>query len=408
MEFSSSILEKYSDYPGIDGLPLYAEPPYSPVSSPERAKDYPFVLCTGARLPMFIHSRLFRLPWVRSLRPDAAADLNPADAGRLGIAQGDEIELATPTGSIRVRANLSQMIRPGDVHMYHGYPDADVNRLLEGDYLDPISGFPGYKAALCAVRKAPTETADPGGTEMTYALRLDLDRCVGCMACAVACMDQNDLEIGAEPTAWRQVFTVESGAYPEARLRYVSMACMHCEDAPCRMACPTGAISRDAATRAVRIDARTVHRLPQLFDSLSVRGAPLRPGRHHAEMRPVQRRVLNRVWSRHAFGCARAKPCIMETRTRLRLTPRRRRPPDSREEASCRCAPTARSDRQPVVSQPDRRGSVLVLEALDDEVRSRQVLEVVDEEVVDRPTRYRAGHRDGESRRLSRDHRAET
>ncbi len=158
MEFSSSILEKYSDYPGIDGLPLYAEPPYSPVSSPERAKDYPFVLSTGARLPMFIHSRLFRLPWVRSLRQDAAADLNPADAGRLGIAQGDGIELATPTGSIRVRANLSQMIRPGDVHMYHGYPDADVNRLLEGDYLDPISGFPGYKASLCAVRKAPTET----------------------------------------------------------------------------------------------------------------------------------------------------------------------------------------------------------------------------------------------------------
>ncbi len=40
--------------------------------------------------------------------------------------------------------------------MYHGYPDADVNTLLEGDYLDPISGFPGYKAALCAVRKVPT------------------------------------------------------------------------------------------------------------------------------------------------------------------------------------------------------------------------------------------------------------
>jgi anaerobic dimethyl sulfoxide reductase subunit B (iron-sulfur subunit) len=87
---------------------------------------------------------------------------------------------------------------------------------------------------------------------MRYALRLDLDRCVGCMACAVACMDQNDLEVGAEPTAWRQVFAVQSGAYPEARIHYVSLACMHCEDAPCLMACPTGAISRDAATRAVK------------------------------------------------------------------------------------------------------------------------------------------------------------
>jgi anaerobic selenocysteine-containing dehydrogenase len=153
MEFSSSILEKYSDHPGISGLPIYAEPPYSPVASPDLAKDYPFVLSTGARLPMFIHSRLFRLPWVRSLRPDPAADLNPADASALGIAQGEWIELASPAGSIRVKANLSQMVLPGVVHMIHGYSGADVNTLLEGDYLDPISGFPGYKAALCAVRK---------------------------------------------------------------------------------------------------------------------------------------------------------------------------------------------------------------------------------------------------------------
>lgn len=159
MEFSSSILEKYADYPGIDGLPLYAEPPYGPVASPERFRDYPFVLSTGVRLPMFIHSRTFRLPWTRSLRRDAAADLNPADAQSLGIAQGDQIELATPTGSIRVRTNLTHMVHPGVVHMFHGYPEADVNTLLEGDYLDPISGFPGYKASLCAVRKVAPGSA---------------------------------------------------------------------------------------------------------------------------------------------------------------------------------------------------------------------------------------------------------
>jgi anaerobic selenocysteine-containing dehydrogenase len=163
MEFSSSILERYADHPGVDGLPLYNEPPYSPIASPDRAEDYPFVLCTGARLPMFIHSRLFRVPWTRSLRPDPAADLNPVDAAKLKIAQGDWIEVATPAGSIRVRANLTGMVRPGDVHMFHGYPEADVNALLEGDYVDPISGFPGYKAALCAVRKLPDGAKSEGG-----------------------------------------------------------------------------------------------------------------------------------------------------------------------------------------------------------------------------------------------------
>jgi hypothetical protein len=48
------------------------------------------------------------------------------------------------------------------VHMIHGYSEADVNTLLEGDYLDPISGFPGYKAALCAVRKVPAQSREQG------------------------------------------------------------------------------------------------------------------------------------------------------------------------------------------------------------------------------------------------------
>jgi anaerobic dimethyl sulfoxide reductase subunit B len=90
---------------------------------------------------------------------------------------------------------------------------------------------------------------------MSQAFHLDVDRCSGCFACAVACMDQNDLEVSDEPTAWRQVFPIESGAYPDAHLRYISLACMHCEDAPCLLACPTGAVHRDADTQVVRVEA---------------------------------------------------------------------------------------------------------------------------------------------------------
>lgn len=90
---------------------------------------------------------------------------------------------------------------------------------------------------------------------MSHAFYLDVERCSGCFACAVACMDQNDLDIGEEPTAWRQVFKVETGTYPDARLRYVSLACMHCEDAPCLLACPTGAIGRESGTQVVGVAA---------------------------------------------------------------------------------------------------------------------------------------------------------
>jgi anaerobic selenocysteine-containing dehydrogenase len=159
MEFVSSILEKHSDRDGIDGLPAYNEPELSPVSTPEVAAEYPLVLGTGTRLPMFVHSRTFRLPWTRSLRREAAVDLNPADATRYGIAPGDLVELSTPYGSIQVRANVTELAREGVAHMYHGYAEADVNTLLSGDYLDPISGFPGFKASLCAVKKVVPEVA---------------------------------------------------------------------------------------------------------------------------------------------------------------------------------------------------------------------------------------------------------
>lgn len=155
MELTSTVLEKFSSELAVDALPTYRPPKYSAEGSPDLAGEYPFILNTGSRLPMFVHSRTYRLPWTRSLRPEPTADLNPADARRLGIEAGDEIELSTPAGAIRVRAGLTELGRPGVVHMYHDHPDADVNLLLEPDYLDPISGFPGFKALLCRVQKVP-------------------------------------------------------------------------------------------------------------------------------------------------------------------------------------------------------------------------------------------------------------
>ena len=69
---------------------------------------------------------------------------------------------------------------------------------------------------------------------------LDMDRCCACGACAVACLDQNDIEI-TEEHPLRKVFAME-GTNGHA---YISMACMHCEDAPCIVACPVGCLSKD-------------------------------------------------------------------------------------------------------------------------------------------------------------------
>ncbi len=80
---------------------------------------------------------------------------------------------------------------------------------------------------------------------------LDLERCVGCYACAVACMDQNDISPEAGDAPFRRVYKVECGNYPNATIQYVSSACMHCQDSPCLVGCPTGAITRNPATSAI-------------------------------------------------------------------------------------------------------------------------------------------------------------
>ena len=81
---------------------------------------------------------------------------------------------------------------------------------------------------------------------------LDLNRCVGCHACAMACAIENDLPADA---AWREVRTYNPPGLNGIERFHLSMACNHCDDAPCMAQCPSDAYYRDAGTGAVLINA---------------------------------------------------------------------------------------------------------------------------------------------------------
>ena len=136
---------------GFDGLPTYREPPEGPIAAPQMAKKYPLVFNTGSREPMYVHSRHRNNPRLRELQPNPKLDINPRDAEVRGIKQSDDIIVETPSGAIKVKAHVSNLAQPGVVHMYHGWPQADVNTILART-LDPISGYPAFKSQLCEVR----------------------------------------------------------------------------------------------------------------------------------------------------------------------------------------------------------------------------------------------------------------
>ena len=80
---------------------------------------------------------------------------------------------------------------------------------------------------------------------------IDLDKCVGCQACTIACKEENNIPHGAPQEQsrrrelyWNRVIAVSEGEYPSVRVEFISMPCMHCDEAPCTIVCPAKATYR--------------------------------------------------------------------------------------------------------------------------------------------------------------------
>ena len=153
---------------GVDPLPNYSEPAQSPYSAPHLAAEYPLVLTTGARVPVFYHSQHRNNPWQRELYPHPQVEIDPATAERFGVVDGTWTWIETTTGKIRMLAKVTLGMLPGVVSMAHGWwqgceelglpgygwDGANANVLISGDDHDPALGVPGTRSQLCKVYPA--------------------------------------------------------------------------------------------------------------------------------------------------------------------------------------------------------------------------------------------------------------
>ena len=62
----------------------------------------------------------------------------------------------------------------------------------------------------------------------------DENLCIDCNGCVVACKEAHEIPVGVNR---RKVITVNEGVV--GKEFSLSMACMHCADAPCQQVCPT-------------------------------------------------------------------------------------------------------------------------------------------------------------------------
>ena len=239
-----------------------------------------------------------------------AIEMAAADAGRLGIREGDEVEIVAEGRRLSGPVRLANGIASGVVRITLGYGRTRAGRIGNGLGIDAailrssaspwitrgaalrrvsadgclspavagLYALPGEArklapelapgAALTPPAPKPSfnaPTPTPPGDPYAWAMSIDTDACVGCNACVVACQSENNVpSIGPDQIRmgrdmhWLRIDVYDHGDAQEPRPVFQPVPCMHCETAPCEPVCPVEASVHDHEGLNVQVYNRCV------------------------------------------------------------------------------------------------------------------------------------------------------
>lgn len=123
----------------------------APAEMPD--EEYPFVLNTGRRLYHYHTGTMTRrTKGLSTIYGEESIEINPVDAYKLGIGEGDLVKVSSRRGSITVKANVIERVPQGMVFTSFHFAEVAVN-FLTNSARDPIAKIPELKVAAVKIEK---------------------------------------------------------------------------------------------------------------------------------------------------------------------------------------------------------------------------------------------------------------
>ena len=193
--------------------------------------------------------------WIQAGHPDNAATIFVGNgrtlAGHTGAGVGFNA-FALQTSQSPWIGRGGKLTKTGDTFglaYTQGFQNMDGRAIVRTATLEDFIKNPGFPHEM-------VEAPDPGLTlyqpyeykEAKWGMAIDLNSCVGCKACVVACVAENNVPVVGKLEVkrgrhmhWLRIDNYHEGTPENPKTYFQPIPCMQCETAPCEVVCPVGA-----------------------------------------------------------------------------------------------------------------------------------------------------------------------
>ena len=119
-------------------------------------KKFPLVLNTGRTVEHWhTRTKTGAIPILQGLSPRAWLEMNPRDAGKLGLRPHEPVDVISARGKVHgVELRITEIVAPGQVFLPFHFVEWNANSITQSKF-DPISREPNYKQCAVRVEKSP-------------------------------------------------------------------------------------------------------------------------------------------------------------------------------------------------------------------------------------------------------------